>query len=243
MQITTITFDVGATLLTTADPEATIFVEEAARVGAHIEEPRVREQIPAMYGYYEKLYEKDDSFWSDDERATAIWYEMYEYLCKLLGIEEHAYTIARRVHKRYLDPRSWKPFDDVLPVLDELRSRGIRMGLISNWDSSLISVITGLGLNGYFDTMISSADVGLHKPMPRIFELALERLEARPAEALHVGDHIEADVFGALAVGMNAALLDRGRPSAFEGPKEPKAGQEGQPYHTIKTLAELPALL
>jgi putative hydrolase of the HAD superfamily len=56
---------------------------------------------------------------------------------------------------------------------------------------------------------VSSAEVGLHKPDPRIFELACARLGVAPSEAAHVGDHHYADLLGARAIGMNAILIDR----------------------------------
>jgi putative hydrolase of the HAD superfamily len=59
------------------------------------------------------------------------------------------------------------------------------------------------------DEIISSADVRLHKPDPRIFELACRNLGVDPHEAAHIGDHHYADILGASAVGMKAVLIDR----------------------------------
>ena len=70
-------------------------------------------------------------------------------------------------------------------------------------------LLGGLGLARYFDTVVSSASVGLHKPDPRIFELACARLGVAPEEAAHVGDHHYADIVGATAVGMMPVLIDR----------------------------------
>ena len=67
----------------------------------------------------------------------------------------------------------------------------------------------GLGLSELLDAVVSSADVGLHKPDPRIFELACERLGVAPSDAAHVGDHQYADIIGAEAVGMVPVLIDR----------------------------------
>jgi putative hydrolase of the HAD superfamily len=66
-----------------------------------------------------------------------------------------------------------------------------------------------VGLGGYLSTVISSADVGLHKPDPRIFEVACQHLGVSASEAVHVGDHHYADVAGAMAAGMTAVLIDR----------------------------------
>ena len=66
-----------------------------------------------------------------------------------------------------------------------------------------------MGLGHHIDTVVSSASVGLHKPDPRIFELACERLGVAPEDAAHVGDHHYADIVGASAVGMTPVLIDR----------------------------------
>jgi putative hydrolase of the HAD superfamily len=202
-------FDVGQTLLTPAISEATVFTEAAARVGVTLDPADVERHMPAVYRHYEELYEEDDTFWSDDTRATQIWIEMYRYLCELVGLGEHGLAIGTLVHERYFTAASWKPYDEVIPTLEALQRRGIRMGLISNWDSSLEDVITGLGMSRFFSVIISSAVVRLHKPMPEIFELALERMGAVPEESMHVGDHLYADVAGARQAGITPVYLDR----------------------------------
>ena len=83
------------------------------------------------------------------------------------------------------------------------------MGLISNWDRRLTTIVSGLGLHVHIDTVVSSADVGLHKPDPRIFEMAAQRVGVSPDRAAHVGDHLYADVVGANSVGMTPVLIDR----------------------------------
>jgi putative hydrolase of the HAD superfamily len=115
-----------------------------------------------------------------------------------------------------------------------LREAGIRTGVISNWDRRLASLIEGLGLGEMFDVVVSSADVGLRKPDPRVFMLACERLGVAPEEAVHVGDHHYADVLGARAVGMTPVLIQR-------------AGSDAMPAMaacaTIRTFEELPDVL
>jgi putative hydrolase of the HAD superfamily len=77
---------------------------------------------------------------------------------------------------------------------------------------------------------VASVEIGLAKPSPAIFGAALERAGVLAGEAVMVGDSVEDDVKGALACGMGAVLLDR-------------SGRYDLPLPTIRTLAELPALL
>lgn len=182
----------------------------AEQFGVTFELDEVERNIPQMYALYEQLYEQDDSFWSDDVRAKAIWIEMYEYMASLLEVPPGVRReLAQEIYRYYFSPEAWKPYDDVLPTLDTLRANGFRMALISNWDSTLAPIIEGLDMTQYFDTIISSAVVRLHKPMPEIFNLALDSLEVAPDEALHVGDHIYADAQGAASAGLTPILLDR----------------------------------
>jgi putative hydrolase of the HAD superfamily len=210
MAITTVFFDVGNTLLTPALPEAEVFVAAAASLGASVDRALVERNIPLMYERYEELYEADNSIWADEDRAVGIWLTIYEYLCELVGIPEIGPQVARIGYEKFLEPASWRLFDDVLPALDALRSRHVTMGLISNWDCSLENIINGLGLRPYFDTIISSAAVGLHKPQSEIFQLALREAGTEPSEAMHVGDHPHADAGGAAFAGLTPVLIDRG---------------------------------
>ncbi|MBN2839748.1 MAG: HAD-IA family hydrolase, partial [Coriobacteriia bacterium] len=157
----------------------------------------------------EERYAEDDAFWTDEERTTSVWIGMYSLLCRELGIEEDAVAIARRVYDEFGRPDRWALYDDVRPAFERLRARGLAVGIISNWDSRLERLLTGLGLGDLLEDIISSADVRLHKPDPRIFELACERIGVRPEEAAHVGDHHYADFLGASALGMTAVLIDR----------------------------------
>jgi putative hydrolase of the HAD superfamily len=144
---------------------------------------------------------------------------MYSLMCRRLGIEEDAARLARRVYDEFGKPERWAVYADVLPALDRLRVLGLRLGIISNWDGRLVGLLGALGVRERVDVVLSSADVGLRKPDPRIFELACERLGVVPSEAAHVGDHHYSDILGARAVGMTPVLVDRsGRPSLPVGP-------------------------
>ena len=209
MTIKTVFFDVGNTLLTPAIPEEKVLCDAAACLGATLDIAVVSERIPAMYEYYEELFARDNSIWADDRRAAETWMSMYEYLCDMVGIPEVGPQVARLGYETFLDPNSWTTFDDVIPTLLALKARQLPLGLISNWDNSLESIIDGLGLRPYFGVVLSSAVVGLHKPQLEIFELAMRRMGATKEESMYVGDHIDADIKGAANAGMKPVLIDR----------------------------------
>jgi putative hydrolase of the HAD superfamily len=97
-------------------------------------------------------------------------------------------------------------------VLSALRSRGLALGVVSNWDSTLPGLLDRVSLAGFFDVVVSSSSTGASKPSPAIFLEALSRLgigAPDASEALHVGDSLEEDYHAARAAGLAALWLDR----------------------------------
>ncbi len=105
--------------------------------------------------------------------------------------------------------RAWAPFEDAVPALEALRARGLRLAVVSNWDSRLRNILEAHRLRPHFDAVVISAEVGWRKPHPAIFHRALELLGAEPGEVLHVGDSVGDDVDGARGAGIRPVLLDR----------------------------------
>ena len=109
----------------------------------------------------------------------------------------------------FRDPHAWIVFPDVIPTLDELRAMGVRMGVVSNWDSRLPKLLDQLGLAPYFGAVVVSHLEGIEKPSPEIFLCAVERLGGATETTLHVGDVPELDEAGAKAAGITSVLIDR----------------------------------
>ena len=104
---------------------------------------------------------------------------------------------------------AWTLFPETVPVLEALKSKGYRLGIISNFDSRVYDVMERLGIYGFFDTFVISSEAGYAKPSHEIFLTALDKAEADPAESIHVGDDLKNDVHGPRALGIRAILLDR----------------------------------
>jgi len=202
-------FDVGNTLLYPYPSVSEVCRRVLEDAGHTRDIEQIETYMPLVDEYYEDRYREDDSFWTDEGETADIWVGMYSLLCRKLGIEAGADELAREVYERFGDPSHWRSYDDVVPALTRLRNEGYRLGIISNWDSRLEHLVTGLGLDDLLDGVICSATVGLHKPDPRIFELACATLGVSPKDSTHVGDHHYADVIGAESVGMRAVLIDR----------------------------------
>jgi putative hydrolase of the HAD superfamily len=125
----------------------------------------------------------------------------------------------------------FRAYPDTAPALRELRERGLRVVVVSNWDFSLHERLRETGIAALVDGAVASAELGHAKPDGAIFAHALELAGAEPGAALHAGDSPDADVAGALAAGLRAVLVARdGTPAAPTG------------VPVIRSLAELPGL-
>jgi putative hydrolase of the HAD superfamily len=98
--------------------------------------------------------------------------------------------------------------DDVGPALRALRGRGLRLTVVSNANGTLCAHADRVGLSPLVDYVLDSCDLGVEKPDPRLFEIALERSGAERQTTIHVGDLYEVDVVGARAAGIRGVLLD-----------------------------------
>jgi len=104
-----------------------------------------------------------------------------------------------------LDPGRYRVFDDVEPVLQQLQERGWRQIIVSNHVPELPVLVDGLGLNRWFDAVVTSGFVGYEKPHPRLFDAA--RAVTPDLEVWMIGDNPHADFEGARRYGVNAILV------------------------------------
>lgn len=115
---------------------------------------------------------------------------------------------ARFIEDRY---RGLRLFDDALEVVETI-ARALPVGMITNGPSDIQwPKIRLLRIERYFPVIVVSEDVGVWKPDPRIFEIALERCGFGPEDAIYVGDSVVADIPGARAAGIRAVWMNRGR--------------------------------
>jgi putative hydrolase of the HAD superfamily len=128
----------------------------------------------------------------------------------------------------------WRLFADALPCLDWLRAAGLKLAAVTNASGPQQAKLTGMGLTHYFDAVIAAGELGVAKPDPRIFRTACQRLQVRPAQAIHIGDRLDLDAIGARDAGLHAIWLNRDAEPGYPPP---------QGVHLITDLEELPELL
>jgi len=113
------------------------------------------------------------------------------------------------LHTLFAEPGVWKLYPEVEEVLRALKEKKFIIGMVSNWDSRLLKLCKGLGIDRYFDFKVISAVFGVAKPDPKIFREALTQANVHADDAVHIGDSLEDDVRGAHLAGIKALWLDR----------------------------------
>jgi putative hydrolase of the HAD superfamily len=143
---------------------------------------------------------------TDATRRRPYFAAMLEHL----GIEQdQAAHLLHRIDAEHQHENLWRLMRPSTPqILQELRNRGLVLGVISNSDGRIGSVLERCGIADFFQVVVDSHDVGVEKPDPRIFQLALAKTKARPEQTIYVGDIYSIDVVGAERAGMHSVLID-----------------------------------
>jgi HAD superfamily hydrolase (TIGR01509 family) len=221
MAITTILFDAGGTLVYL---DYTFLVRELRRAGIATSVRAIR---LAEYAAKAEIDRRLLGAVADTDETRRRPY--FTVLLEHLGVEAALATrLIEHFDAAHKQDNLWRKMLPSTPaVLTALRNRGLTLGVISNADGRIGAILERCGIAKLFDTVIDSHDVGVEKPDPRIFALALKRLDVRPDQALYVGDIYGIDVIGAERAGLSAVLLD------------PLGGYHGVPCRKIRHLREL----
>ncbi len=163
------------------------------------------------------------------QNNAQFWQDYYTIFVEQLGINEPG--LAGALNDNARKSMHFHLYPETLPVLQELQRRGFLIGAISNWNTTLPDILQQMGLTGYLNSLVVSDLIGYHKPQGEIFRYALSSLRVDAAEAVHIGDSIEADIEGARQVGIRSIWLDRCAGSGDDRPDR------------IKTLSELLSIL
>lgn len=102
--------------------------------------------------------------------------------------------------------------DGAIELLDLLKSKNFRIGIITNASHNknrIMQILSRVGIEKYFETIVVSSEVGIKKPDPRIFLIALDNMNLKSEEAVYVGDRIEYDAKGAENEGMRFILVSK----------------------------------
>jgi len=195
-----VVFDVDFTIARPGpDLGADGYVRLGHRHGLELDPTRYDEARRAAFATLKRHPELDH----DEE----IWVLFTERIIEGMGGTGDTYAAAVEMEGAWANAHHFELYEDALPVLEALRASGFKLGLLSNTARDLDEFVTHHGLT--VDAVLTSRAHGKTKPHEAIFKRMLELLGVDAGEAVMVGDTLEDDVEGALAVGMRAVLVDR----------------------------------
>ncbi|HEY8077949.1 MAG TPA: HAD-IA family hydrolase [Labilithrix sp.] len=152
----------------------------------------------------------DPSWTFRDRPGAAAWGRMVATIAARAGFpSDKLGALLDVVWPVHVEKNLWCRVPEGLgEALDAIRARGVRTAIISNSEAVLERLFTLLGIRGHFDLVVDSGVVGVEKPDPKIFRIALDRFGVAPSRALHLGDVFATDILGARAAGIRCALID-----------------------------------
>jgi putative hydrolase of the HAD superfamily len=160
----------------------------------------------ALLGAKQRYQQTLRSGLAHEEGWTVLVRELLTRAGLALDVANAALPGLRAVHD---DLNLWRRIPEELPpALARAREAGLRLGVVSNSEGRLSSVLDRLGIGQYFEVVIDSHLEGVNKPDPEIFRRALVRMQLAAERSLYAGDIPEVDVLGARAAGMEGVVID-----------------------------------
>jgi len=209
-QIKAVFFDAAGTLFETREPVGETYARIARAYGVEAS------SVAVEAAFRRTFHEAGPLAFGPGQPAEELRRLERDWWCSLVGrtfagLGEFAdfASFFNSLFEFFAEPAHWLADPEALTTLNRLRDRGLKLGVISNFDHRLYRILDGLGLGRRFDSITISSEVGFAKPAPALFTAALEHHRLAAAEALHVGDSEQLDLAGAVAVGMKAVLIQR----------------------------------
>lgn len=219
MKIEAVLFDAADTLFTTRGSVGEIYGGIAREFGSTAAATDIQAAFVRQFRHSGPLTREHEKEW---------WKDVVHRVFMDVGMVRDFDRYFEQVYDTFRGSDAWILFPETREVLTELKGRGLRLGVISNFDSRVYSVMRSLDILSFFDAVTISSETGYAKPQPEIFQSALQALNVPADRTLLVGDSLRDDVIAAKAMGIPAVLLDRsGRHKAVDS------------IHTIDNLRDV----
>lgn len=236
--IRVVLFDLGNTLIYDKEPWENLYLRADKALWNSLHSYGVKLTQSELYGKYKTLFQLYYRLRENDLDEPGIGTVLRDLLNRN-NIHLSDEELHSALHSMYrITQANWFAENDAIPMLETLKSRGFRLGIISNGadDQNTYTLIDKAQIRSYFEYIISSAAFGKRKPHPGIFNAALEHFQVPAEQTAMVGDTFEADIIGAQQVGINSIWITR---------RVQKTVRRSQirPDAIVSTLSEIPALL
>ncbi len=226
--IRTVFFDAAGTLLELREPVGETYARFARREGIGVRADALERGFRFAFAEAEPLAFPQASPRQIRALEREWWRRLVNETFHRAEVHVSPRAIERAfaaVFEHFATRSAWRLFADVRPVLRNLHARGLRLAVVSNFDTRLLALLEAFGVAPSLDAVVLSSTSGFAKPDPRLFAAALRETGSTAAVTLHVGDSERLDRRAARAAGLRALRLDRSGRSA---------------RHVIASLDELP---
>jgi HAD superfamily hydrolase (TIGR01509 family) len=199
------------------DAGFTLVFHDGARLAAYAAKGGVTADAAALEGAERalraELRETEGVVMRTHADGGFSWHErMYRRLLALAktpGEPDSLDRAASVILREHRASNAWRRIGiGVRESLERLRDAGFKLAVVSNSEGTIEQMLVEIGLRDLLSAVVDSSVIGFTKPDPRLFAVALEQLGVAPGEALMIGDSPSADVDGAHAAGIRAALID-----------------------------------
>ena len=209
MKYDVVLFDAAETLFTTRGTVGEIYGEVARRYGSISKPADIQAAFIRQFRHSGPVTTENEKDW---------WKDVVYRVFGDVGMVTDFDRFFDEVYEQFRDGRGWRLFPETLEVLEELRRLQYRLGVISNFDSRVYSVMESLKILAFFESVTISSETGYAKPHPEIFKAAIRAAGVPGSKILFIGDNLADDVQAGAAAGLHTILIDRhGRYSGFDG--------------------------
>lgn len=224
-------FDAAGTLIETAQPVGESYALLARKHGIEVSAAALAERFRVCFAAAPPLAFPG----ANGDEIAALEYEWWRRLVETIlapwGRPKAFDFYFADLFAYFGQAAAWRLFPEAVETLSALRQRGLRLHVISNFDSRLIGILEGLGVTSWFEGILISSRAGFAKPAPEIFYSGLRLHGIAAGEAMHIGDSIDKDAAGATGAGLKAVLVDR------------RGRHDSEPFARVRDLREVLTLV
>ncbi|KAL2090967.1 hypothetical protein ACEWY4_013230 [Coilia grayii] len=227
-------WDVKDTLLKVRRSVGEQYCGEASRLGLELPPSQVEAAFRQAYRRQAKLYPNYGT--AQGLGGHRWWVAVVKDTFGQCGVKDSATLekLSYNLYHNFKNAENWEVFPDSDRTLQRCVAMGLKLGVVSNFDSRLEGILNACGLLPHFSFLITSEGAKVAKPDAAIFQQALQQCGTPASRVAHVGDHYVNDYLTARSLGLHGILLDRdGASQHLDVP----------PRHRLSSLDELPALL
>jgi len=205
--IRAVALDAVGTLIHPDPPAAIVYAEIGREFGSRLSMPVIADRFSAAFKQ-EEDWDRRHGNQTSEVREIERWRRI---VAGVLDDVENPEVCFQKVFEHFARPQSWACNPEAEEVLEHLAAHDYRLGIASNYDHRLRSVVAGTPPLRWLQRHVISSEVGWRKPAPEFFAALCKALDARPEQVLYVGDDPINDFAGASAAGLKALLFDPGK--------------------------------